>query len=438
MKFLRTTVIRTVLGLALLAATPPELLAFHKGGVGSCDGCHSMHNYQGGVVTPGAYLLRGQDSGSACLNCHEQRSVTGPTSFLVSTSDAQLVTTYPQQLSPGGDFAWLKRNYTWATSTTPINTSPGYGHGHNIAAYDYGYMPLDQAAPGGTYPGVSLTCISCHDPHGGYRRNQAGMISRTGGAIKSSGSYSDSPDPDATNSVGVYRLLGGSGYYPHKMNSGFAFSADPPAAVASHDYNRSEAVSVTRVAYGSGMSEWCRNCHADIHKGADSFTHASPASLGTTYTAYYNSYVKYNDVSGVEGTAYWSLAPFEVGTNNYGILKQIVSTSPTKGPDASDGTPQVMCLSCHRAHASGWDSATRWNNKTDNCVYNGYYAQEGQLYQPYGQGRTEAEALQAYYLISEQRYNSTEPSATFCYKCHNPIPALPQGTTGTTGTITVP
>ena len=27
-----------------------------------------------------------------------------------------------------------------------------------------------------------------------------------------------------------------------------------------------------------------------------------------------------------------------------------------------DGDENVMCLSCHRAHASGWDDALRWND----------------------------------------------------------------------------
>jgi hypothetical protein len=427
-KALRTAFLQVVLATVILAAVPPEVRAFHEGGVGACDGCHSIHNYRGGgdVGVRGAYLLIGQDASSTCLTCHEQSGDPGPTSYHVSTPDVELASpNYPKQLTPGGDFGWLKKTFSWLTGPGQLFTSQGDHHGHNIAAFDYGYMAEQRIAPGGVYPGDSMSCVSCHDPHGRYRRNVDGSITTGGNPIVGSGSYSTSPDPDLARAVGVYRLLGGSGYYPRSVGAGFAFLANPPSAVAPPDYNRAETTGVTRVAYGAGMSDWCRNCHANVHKGTDAFTHPSPIALGAIYTAYYNSYVKYSDISGTEDTAYWSLVPFEVGTDNYTTLKRIVTTTPAKGPDLSDGTPAVMCLSCHRAHASSWDAAMRWNKEADFDVYNGYYSQEGQPYQPYGQGRTEGEALQGYYQIPATRYNASEPSASFCYKCHNPIPTPP-------------
>jgi hypothetical protein len=409
----------------ILGSAPTIVMAFHDGGVGPCDGCHSIHSYQteGMAGARGGYLLKGQDASSTCLNCHEQPNDTGPTAYHVSTPDVELTTKgYPKQLTPGGDFGWLKKSYSWSVNATKILTSAPESHGHNIAANDYGYMAVQGNAPGGTYPGDSMSCISCHDPHGKYRRNQDGTVSVGGKPIKDSGSYDVSPDPDNNASVGTYRLLGGFAYHPLRVNAGFAFVANSPTAVAPSIYNKAETASVTRVAYGAGMSEWCRNCHANIHKGSDSFTHPSPTPLGATYTAYYNSYVKYNDLSGLENKSYWSLTPFEIGTSNYATLKRIVVSTPTKGPDSADGEPQVMCLSCHRAHASSWDSSTRWNTKTDNIVTNGKYSQEGLIYQPSGQGRSEAEALQGYYQVPASAFNATEPAMTFCFKCHNPIP----------------
>ena len=423
----RKTIVQAVLATAVLAANASLGWAFHDGGAGACDGCHSMHNYQGGVqlAARGGYLLRGPDASSTCLICHEHGNDVGPTTYHVSTPDVELIPPgYPKQLSPGGDFGWLKLTFNWLTGPGQFASSAGDRHGHNIAAGDYGYLADARNAPGGSYPGPSMSCISCHDPHGSYRRNLDGSTTKGGRPIKASGSYATSPDPDNSTSVGAYRLLGGNGYFTRAVGAGFAFSVNPPAAVAPTVYNRSEAASVTRVAYGSGMSEWCRNCHADIHKGSDAFTHPAPTALSAPYQAYYNSYVKYNDLSGQEIAAYSSLAPFEVGTGNYATLKRIATSAASQGPDFNDGTAAVMCLSCHRAHASCWDSATRWNNKTTNLTYNGFYSQEGQAYQPYGQGRTEAQAVQGYYQMPANRYNQTEPGATFCYKCHNPIPAV--------------
>jgi hypothetical protein len=409
-----------------LAIVTKSARAFHSGGVGECDGCHSMHGSQEGVSVgfTGSYLLKGSDSTSTCLNCHQAVGDTGPTSYHVSTPDGEIPFGIPpKQLSPGGDFAWLKKTFTWySDAVSPINFSQGDSHGHNIASLDFGYQPdnLKPIAPGGAYPSNFLGCTSCHDPHGKYRRDMSGAISTSGNPIIDSGSYHTSPIPDSQTSVGVYRMLGGSGYNSGRLTAGLAFTFSPPVAVAPADYNRSEAVSPTRVAYGSGMSEWCRNCHTSIHNGSNAFEHPSPGTLGADYTNYYNSYIKTGDLTGTVMSSYSSLVPFEVGTSNYPTLKGILTNTPTKGPDMGDGTPQVMCLSCHRAHASGWDSMTRWNTKTSQIESNGAYSQEASLYQPIGQGRSEAEALQAYYQTPAVKFDANQQS--LCTKCHSSVP----------------
>lgn len=400
--------------------------AFHSGGVGECEGCHSMHNYQEGVSLgpAGPNLLKGSDSSSTCLVCHQVGNDTGPTSYHISTPDGEIPFGIPpKQLSPGGDFAWLKKTFTWyPDAVSPMSSSVGDRHGHNLNAADFGYQPdsTKLTAPGGAYPSQNLSCISCHDPHGKYRRNLDGSISTSGKPIIDSGSYDTSPSPDSQISVGVYRMLGGTGYAPAGIVSGLAFTYGPPVAVAPSNYNRSESVSLTRVAYGTGMSEWCRNCHTNIHSGTGSFEHPAPKGLEMDIISYYNSYVKTGDLTGNISSSYSTLVPFEVGSNYYPTLKGIVSNTPTKGADTSDGAPQVMCLTCHRAHASGWDGITRWNTKVSQIEYLGKYSQEGSIYQPYGQGRSEAEALQSYYQIPETLFDPNQQG--LCHKCHATIP----------------
>lgn len=405
----------------MLAAGTDTARAFHSGGTGECEGCHTMHNYQGGQAqgSVGPFLLRGSDSSSVCLNCHQVANDLGPTTYHVSTPSGEMPAGIPpKQLTPGGDFGWLKKTYNWPLT----NWSYGDSHGHNIIAQDYGYLQdsINTIAPGGSYPATSLGCTSCHDPHGRYRRNVDGTVTTTGNPIKASGSFSTSPDPDPITSVGVYRLLGGVGYVPKEMSTAFAFISNAPDAVAPLVANRSEATSYTRVAYGQGMSEWCKNCHPNVHDGVTSFKHVSPTLLSTTYadtvnqqlpymTDWYNSYLNTGDLT----TAYLSLVPFEAGTNNYAVLKGIVTMTPMNGPDASS---TAMCLSCHRAHASGWDGIMRWNPKTDTIVTNGMYAYDLTT----GQGRTEAEALQAYYQIPETKFNANQPK--LCFKCHSTLP----------------
>jgi hypothetical protein len=337
----------------------------------------------------------------------------------------------PRQLTPGGDFGWLRKTFTWTPGVTQSQLfSYGDRHGHNIVANDYFYTPdiLNTAAPQGMYPAASLSCISCHDPHGKYRRNWDGSITTGGFPIGGSGSYSTSNDPQIDVSVGTYRMLGGRNYQPKQVAGSFAFLNDPPAAVAPPDYNRTESVTQTRVAYGSGMSEWCQNCHTSMHSIRSSATSTlsvnhpvgSGAKLGLTLSGNYATYIKTGDLSGTAALSFLSLVPFEEGTNNYATLKAHARSDDSYlwGPDASGS--QVMCLTCHRAHASGWDGATRWNSKTDLIVSNGFYAQEGQLYQPYGQGRTELEAQKAYYEMKANRFALNQDM--LCHKCHTGDP----------------
>jgi hypothetical protein len=428
------TLLMVLIPAAFILGAATESVAFHNGGVGPCEGCHSMHNsFQGvpvnGKPTSQPYLLREADPSSTCLYCHQQVGDVGPTTYHISTPDSELLTAPPKQLTPGGDFGWLKKSYTWqASSGDPtIYTSPGDRHGHNIVAADFLYLAdgTNAQAPGGNYPSDKLGCTSCHDPHGRYRRNQDGSITTTGRPIANSGSFASSPDPGVATAVGVYRLLGGKNYQPAFVSGSYQFVNDPPAAVAPLTANRPEDLTQTRVAYGSGMSEWCRNCHPNIHPVGDpTLVHAAggTAKFVQPYLDNYNRYINAGNILTTPdpSSSFLSLVPFEEGTADYATLKTHAVTDDTylAGPS---GSSQVMCLSCHRAHASGWDGITRWNTVTALIVSNGtvstgLYAQEGQAYQPYGQGRTEQEALRAYYNKPETKFAPNQD--TLCNKCH--------------------
>ena len=112
MKFLKFAVA------AVFAATFSNAYAFHSGGVAECEGCHSMHNSFDGSpnVTgrtfaqgTGIYLLKANDQSGACLNCH-QAADTAPSSYHISTAGINPYdSTAPVEMTPGGDFAWLKK-----------------------------------------------------------------------------------------------------------------------------------------------------------------------------------------------------------------------------------------------------------------------------------------------------------------------------------------
>jgi len=346
-----------------------------------------------------------------------------PAGEYVATSDVDMPDGVPPgQLTPGGDFGWLKKSYKWeASGDAPAVESRGEWHGHNIVAADYGFQAdaTLTEAPGGMYPSGSLSCISCHDPHGRYRRDDTGAISTTGKPIIASGSYTNSVDPDAKFAVGVYRLLGGIGYSPKSLGN-HSFTDGPPAAVCPPNYNRPEDKTNTRVAYGSGMSEWCTNCHkAYLMKTPGTQLH--PAGNGIKFSsgiaANYNAYVSSGNLSGRQDTAYTSMVPFEMGTSDYSLLKKTANSdgSVTTGPDSN---ANVMCLTCHRAHASGWDKSTRWNMKTEMLVWNGDYAGKDRNGVPaqYSQGRMHAETKKTFYDRPANYYGIYQRS--LCNKCH--------------------
>ncbi len=157
-------------------------------------------------------------------------------------------------------------------------------------------------------------------------------------------------------------MLGGIGYKTSSV-PGMIFTVDPPVAVAPRDYNRPEAQTDTRVAYGKGMAEWCTNCHTNRQTG--NVHHAgAQARFTTKIISNYNTYVKSGDINGRSETSYTSLVPFEEGTDDRTILAQHAKTdgSYLQGPDSNS---TVMCLTCHRAHASGWDSGHKMEHELD-------------------------------------------------------------------------
>ena len=302
-------------------------LAFHEGGVASCDGCHSMHNSPENPVTgtPNNLLLKGSDASSTCLNCHE-----GSGSYHVLSTDAS-------NYSPGGDFFWLTQSYTNTNWSGSVTSDPD-NMGHNVIAVDFGLIQdgTNVTAPGGTYPSSSLGCASCHDPHGQVDGGTAsGAL-----PISVSGSYGDVPV--AGTIAGNYRLLGSNGYGP--------LTSAPIAATA--DFVETDA---SHPAYGANMAEWCGSCH-DQYINDNQKHPSSNSEFLNGHSTVYNSYVATGDFTGSQATSFTALVQFERQETDKTVL--LAGVTSTAGPDSTDN---VMCLTCHRAHASAFNNITRWD-----------------------------------------------------------------------------
>jgi hypothetical protein len=314
--------------------------AFHDGGVAHCDGCHSMHNSPENPVSgsPNNTLLKGSDPSSTCLNCHQ-----GPVGSLVGEGSYHIKSDNASSWTPGGDFFWLSAVFTtpggWPGA--PPSTSDPDNFGHNVVAGDFS-MAADATntqAPGGTFPSSSLGCNSCHNPHGQVN----GGTANGQPPVSVSGSYGAVPVSGTI--AGNYRLLRDS------YDAGF--SADAPIAVTAGW----DATDASHPAYGQGMAEWCGNCHGDYANAITPGKHKSGngAVLNGEATNY-NAYVATGDFTGLPATSFTELVQFERQETDKTIL--LAATTSTAGPD---GTDNVMCLTCHRAHASAFNNITRWD-----------------------------------------------------------------------------
>ncbi len=373
--------------------------AFHDGGENNCMGCHTIHSsqanpdlttYDRSSTDPIRLILKGSDPSSTCLQCHAERGAP----HAVLSNDGS-------RFTPGGDFYWLGKTFSWSIEGGHYQ-SRADRHGHNVVALDYGMYQdgrLDHA-PGGTYLAAALGCSSCHDPHGKTMVNGGDM-----GTTSVSALYDGEPVTEP--SAGNYRLLGGQGYVAGGQGSGIIFAFRAPIAVA-NSFNWTETDS-NHPAYGSGMSEWCANCHRNFLNGSTSGLGGKhPAGKGARITAEiannYNSYVRTGDLSGIQASAYLALVPFEVGTTNASLLDPSSSSGPDPGGDAS-----VMCLTCHRAHASAFEGIGRWDFKTTFMADSHPQVGDG--------GASGTDAFNSYYgrsMIAEFGKNQRQ----LCNKCH--------------------
>ena len=361
MKLIKLLLVITA-AVVITLALGGNALAFHGDGVARCSGCHTMHNSQDGesvTDTPGGYLLLQADASSACLRCH---------------AGYGQMTTDGSGYGSGGDYYWMTRTWTWPGRGTSINNSYGYEHGHNIIAVDFGLPnpdPVLDKAPGGSFDSGNLSCASCHDPHG---KGDAVLL------LRNNTSYA-----------------GGTAIFP----------AGPEMLTKSRRTTVGESgeeSDTNHVTYGSGISAWCAACHTTFDDGLSSHMHPTDQTLGSGIATNYNQYISSDDPTGggVSNVGkYLALVPFELGRTLTEADEDYLD-----GPDAGS---KVACISCHRAHATAFQDAGRWD-----------FAEEF-LAESHPDGSTDGssatEKLHSYYGRNIETDFAAE-QRSLCNKCH--------------------
>jgi hypothetical protein len=429
--------------------------AFHSGGVAECGGCHSVHRADSSGAIIGATnttLLAENTPSDTCLDCHANAD-TAPSSYhvLSTVSGSYAAGAAPVERSPGGDFGWLLKNYSFTVRGTTTNWTPG---GHHINAPLYGITaatgsnPPDALAPGGTFPTGSLGCTSCHDPHSKARTDASGaLVAVNAFKIIGSGSYPALQAPAsgeaAISAYGTYRFLynqnsyyTGAGYagpVPATIAGGqVTWTGQSPLAVVPSSYNVTEASNQLRVAYANLPSRtvglWCAGCHPRMHTNSGLIVHPIDAALsGGGENGYYNAYVNSGNKAGTAANAYLSLVPFAqngaVRTTLASTAGTCVSGSGSAACGGPAGADTVMCLSCHRAHASGFPQAVRWETEGEFLTYSvagGPAVWPGTDTTPaspqFARGKTSTETAASYYDRPVSVFGAFQRS--LCNKCH--------------------
>jgi hypothetical protein len=302
---------------------------------GYCSNCHTMHNSQNGrpvaqdfdgssfsfTDTPKEGLLI-----YSCLGCH---SATNGATWQDSATKAPIVfntvePTYGVKGLAAGNFFYV--------SATVDDT------GHNILATNPDGI-LDDTPPGGSFPSGGsyagrLRCSGtrgCHGHNGGQSGDSA--IDDETSALKGAHHGSDTPplNGDLSDVARNYRfLLGIAG----KEDSDW----EQETSTSHNEYKGDTNFGVTNT-----ISYLCSECHGNFHS-SDGVGSASPWLRHPTdiLLPQTGEYATYDPT-----TTYNNLVP----------VAYIDFDNPSRA------TAVVMCLSCHRAHASPWFKMMRWDYK---------------------------------------------------------------------------
>jgi predicted CXXCH cytochrome family protein len=292
---------------------------------------HADETGSGGLLS-GNPLLIGNNASDLCLGCH-------------ATNVGAVMGGDPLAPPPemgAGNFVFLLEDNLNDGADGMLNPIVGDAAGHNINAPSYGLSadPTYITSPGGSYPASAMKCTSCHDPHGSTS----------------------------------YRFLRGPG---NQEGSGGTFSYPAPDAVGLDVRIGASEANSNHIAYKSGMSLWCANCHVDYlvlkHEDLSGFEHPSDHNLDSDIANQYNIYNGTLDPTGGNAaSAYLAAVPFEDAGNTVG---------GTSGPTPAS---RVMCLTCHRAHASSGPRSSRWDFNVTTLGEDGVISGSYPLPNPYG------------------------------------------------------
>ncbi len=338
---------------------------------GQCVNCHTMHYSQNGGLPTGAtaggpwpVLLLG-----GCMGCHSDTT----TNTIRALGNVPIVwNTGGGTTDPGTLQSWSGVTYNLAGGNFYyVVNGPSHPKGNNIedmVAADTVILPLNtppgfDSANDPSTPNYSvtyqLTCAGSNGCHGD-RNVDRSAYSGAGAAFRASfagikGAHHGAGTIDGSTTARSYRFLGSAALSAYSVLGLEDANWQQSASAVGTDHNEYKGAADQTVT--STISYLCGHCHWKFHASGASGI-GGPTSpwlrhpTDTDVIAKGGEYASYNDIVG--GLAYSLEAP--VGyVGAIPVAPRAVVTS---------GNSPVICLSCHRAHASPYDDILRWNYTT--------------------------------------------------------------------------
>ena len=340
-------IIAIVFVLSILVVSLPALAEATI--TGECSNCHTMHNSQNGSAVsasgPNELLLKAD-----CLGCHAM-GTANRIETLGTSSVPQVLHTDPAGDLAGGNFAYITGTGGYSADDT---------HGHNVIDFGVAYKEdVNYNPPGAYHAGQptadELTCAGKNGCHGIREVSSSGVT----GILALKGAHHGNVNGQlsvADTVANSYRFLWGvKGYEAGNWqnidsnNHNEYFGASSPLDYNTTGCGSCHDSSVTYVKPNNQtISGFCGGCHGNFHL---------LDGIGGDTTAPFTRHP--TDIiipSGGEFDAY----------TTYNIDAPVARTTVPSAPSStvSSGTDVVMCLSCHKAHATAYPDMLRWDYTT--------------------------------------------------------------------------
>ena len=332
---------------------------------GICSNCHTMHNSQNGTdvnttVSAELSLLKAD-----CLGCHTGSSSTG---FDASTDAPLVLNTDTTTELAGGNFTYI---------TTADN------RGHNIVDLGTPDAVLDD--PPGNVPShlgsVSDADLTCAGRNGCHGRRDTG-VAKSNLASMQGDHHNDDDDgviDTATTSANSYRFLWGVKGYENNgqvssstkyqnadaTNHNEYFGTSTPLAI-SCSANQCHGGSPAGVVQSRSntISFFCATCHGNFHTLDVNVQWSDPTMVGIGADNT-NPFLRHpTDVLLPATGEYASYNPASIGAYSTAAPVGRTSQPTSMSGTVSVGTGVVMCISCHKSHASNYADMLRWDYST--------------------------------------------------------------------------